>query len=204
MTDNERITKLADLAKSAADTFLYSVKYIYAISCKNFYNVSIDEVIKIVSFDITEKSAVERLGIKLVSSDYTPLNSESFDECADMMLYAMTLRLPVFRTALSHDGKRPLLKDNGIKQLADELKRRGAKNIDNTFKTDLRINLKAAKKKKFTPDGTDWLIKRLRAKFPAYFGDNNRAAYLFGCLELFYPEFMNAWQLETIHILNEE
>lgn len=199
MTDKtELISELAENTQKTAAAFLYAIKFVYAISARNFYNVSIDEVVQISRFDVTEEKAVDRLGIRPEVSDYGAMYSDGFQKMQPIVLAYFKSRIPYFRFATA--SKSVLLKDKELKAFMNALDVRNTED----FAADEKAALKLAKKKKSLPPDSKWLRDKLAANFPEFSADNNRVAFLYGCIDRLLPVFVNIWHSNIERIILEK
>lgn len=185
MTQAELLS-MASMIGDASDSIYEALKYICFISYENFYELNVKDIFKVSLHDITDKTLLGRLGIRLAPEEIGDLARPEFAELKKLIRYAFAVRLPFLKKYVQD---RSNFTDADIKQLFGIVCQQGAENIDNLVTVDFKNNLKAIKSKNQDEPifDTEWFKSFVYTYGKEFSAINNRNMFFLGCADALFP-----------------
>lgn len=185
MTQAELLS-MASMIGDASDSIYEALKYICFISYENFYELNVKDIFKVSLHNITDKTLLGRLGIRLTPEETGDLARPEFAELKKLIRYAFAVRLPFLKKYVQD---RSNFNDTDIKQLFGIVWRQGAENIDNLVTGDFKNNLKAIKSKNQDEPifDTEWFKSFVYTYGKDFSAINNRNMFFLGCADALFP-----------------
>lgn len=185
MTQAELLS-MASMIGDASDSIYEALKYICFISYENFYELNVKDIFKVSLHDITDKTLLSRLGIRLTPEEIGDLARPEFAELKKLIRYAFAVRLPFLKKYMQ--GKTNFT-DTDIKNLFEAVCEQGAENIDGLVTGDFKNNLKVLKSKGQDEPifDTEWFKSFVYTYGKEFSAINNRNMFFLGCADALFP-----------------
>ena len=148
LSERAAFTQLSEMVVKAGVSLFNAVKYIYAISDKDFYNINIKDIFRIALSNVTDTTALYSTGIKLDKERCAQMNSPEYERVLALMVYSFAVRLPVLKNIKTKGGQ---LTDKQIKAIYDMVIAKGAGNYDNIITDDFEEYRRLVKSGKPVP-----------------------------------------------------
>lgn len=180
---------LSELIDLCSQSLFNAMKYIYAISDDDYYNVNVKDVFKVALSDISNPNILDNIGIQLDNAKLGEMNSLEFKRIKSLIHYAFLIRLPFIKNSMENCP----LKDNHIRELLNLGIKRGAENYSDLIEDDVRSYQKMIKNKQPEPAfDSEWFRRWVYTYGKDLAAINNRNMFLFGCMEALFPLFYAA------------
>jgi len=178
---NSQIQNMAFTIDKAARSLHNSIRYIYAVSMGDFYNVNVKDLFKLSLSDITHPNILKNLGI-IPAED---LGGSEFERLYDFLFFAFAVRVPYLRRQLPAKSS---VKDRFFLDLFDECKKLGANDPANIVQESFKRNMKSAKGNhaEATFNG-EWFRRWVYSYGGELAAITNRNMFLLGCMDALLP-----------------
>lgn len=185
MTQAELLT-MASIINDASESIYEALKYICFISHENFYELNVKDIFKVSLHDVTDKTLLGRLGIKLYPEQIGDLARPEFADLKKLIKYAFAVRVPFLKRYVPN---RSNFTDNDIKMLFDIICDQGATNINNLVTSDLKTNLKSLKSKNQEEPifDTEWFKSYIYTFGKEFSAITNRNMFFLGAADALFP-----------------
>ncbi|MDR0223210.1 MAG: hypothetical protein LBI38_06735 [Oscillospiraceae bacterium] len=185
--EQNAVLAVAGVTESASRSLHNTIRYVYAVAERDFYNINVKDLFKIALSDITAPDILSNLG---VSADVKPetFYSAGFKRLANMIFYAFAVRIPFLRRT-----KSPLAKDTLLRGMFDACAGKGAENFDDTVYGDFKSMMRRAKSREPEPPFTaEWFRRWAYSDGGELASINNKNMFLLGCMDAMFPLFYAA------------
>jgi len=169
--------------EKAARSLHNSIRYIYAVSMGDFYNVNVKDLFKLSLTDISSPNILSNLGLS--PSDDFRGDLKEFSKLADLMFYAFAVRLPYLRRRVVS----PKYNDRFLRDLYEACLTAGASDPSNIVQEDFKSNMKLAKSAKAPepPFSGEWFRRWVYSCGGELAAITNRNMFLLGCMDALLP-----------------
>lgn len=172
---------ISETVVKAGVSLVNAIKYIHAVSEKDFYNTSIREILKISLKDITDTKALFAGGEAEAPRD------AGFERVLPLVIYSFAIRLPELKYIKTSGGS---LTDKQIKDIFDIITAKGAANYGGVIEEDLGYINKLVKKKKPVPVyDADWFKSYIMNFLPSLREFTNANMFLLGSCDILFTLF---------------
>ncbi len=183
---------ISETVVKAGISLVNAIKYICAVSEKDFYNTSIREILKISLKDITNTKALFAEGETKAPKD------AGFERVLPLVVYSFAIRLPELKYIKTSGGT---LTDKQIKDIFDIISAKGAANFGGVIEEDLDYINKLVKKKKPLPVyDADWFKSYIMNFLPSLREFTNANMFLLGSCDILFTLFYESL-MERLGIL---
>jgi hypothetical protein len=180
--DNYSVQSLSVTIEKASRSLHSSLRYIYAVSAGDFYNINVKDLFKISLSDIGRTDILSNLGI--LPSD--ELKGEGFERLCDLMYYAFAVRTPYLRRHMSQSRR----SDRFFRELFEACVEKGANDSDNIVQEDFKRVMKLAKSAVPEPPfNGEWFRRWVYSRGGDLAAISNRNMFLLGCMDALLPLF---------------
>jgi hypothetical protein len=181
------IDGMADFILRGGVSMYNTMKYIYSLAEKDFYNVNIKDVIKLVINNVTGVDALSVLGLRAEGEKVAQMETESYRRLLPAMVYSLAVRVPALKPVLV--GEKPLT-DDQIYKIYNAVMQKGGANTDDIIpETFLEIKYLVKKQKPLPPFTADWYKNYIFAKVPELAAITNKNIFLLGASDIFFGMF---------------
>jgi hypothetical protein len=178
---------IADFILRGGVCMYNTLKYIYSLSDRDFYNVNIKDVIKLIINNVTDSDSLSFLGLRAEGEPVAAMESESYRRILPVMVFALAVRTPALRS-VEIDGK-PLT-DDQIYKIYSAVLSKGASNVDDLIPdTFLEIKYLVRKNKPLPPFTAEWYKNYIFRSVPELAAITNRNIFLFGACDVFFSMY---------------
>lgn len=187
----ESLPILSGIITNTGKAMTTTMKYIYAVSAKDFYNIGIKDVFRVALLDPTDPSKLENLGIDINKKEIKDIfDSAEFQRVQHMICYHLAARIPFYKKQIENLS----LKDKQLKVIYDTAINEGADNFGGLISESYEENTKLLKQKQFVvpPFSSDWFRRYIYTYIPKLGEINNRNLYFLGCVEAMFPLYYSA------------
>lgn len=172
---------ISETVVKAGISLVNAVKYIHAVSEKDFYNTNIREILKISLKDITNTKALFAEGETEAPKD------AGFERVLPLVVYSFAVRLPELKYIKTSGGS---LTDKQIKDIFDIISAKGAANYGGVIEEDIGYINKLVKKKKPLPVyDADWFKSYIMNFLPSLREFTNANMFLLGSCDILFTLF---------------
>ncbi len=191
---------ISETVVKAGVSLFNAVKYVYLISDRDFYNISIKDIFKIALKNITDTTALYNTGIKLDKERCKEMNSPEYERVLSLMVYSFAVRLPELKNIKTPAGS---LNDKQIKTIFDTVCEKGAANFENIIVDDFEEIRRIIKSGKPVPAyDAEWFKSYIYGYVPALAAITNRNLFLFGSCDILFTLFYSSLQDELMRTVN--
>lgn len=200
ISERTAFTLLSETVVKAGVSLFNSVKYIYMIADKDFYNINIKDIIKIALNNLTETTALYNTGIKLDKDRCTEMNVPEYERVLSLMVYSFAVRLPELKNIKTQGG---YLTDKQIKTIYDMVIEKGAGNYDNVISLDFEEVRRLVKSGKPVPTyDAEWFKGYIYTYVPSLAAITNKNLLLLGSADILFTLFHSCLEEEITRVLN--
>lgn len=196
-----QISEVVSTVNAASDSIYEALKYIYFISCEDFYKINVKDIFKISLSNVADSRILSNLGFKLYPDMVGDLGIPQFEEVKKLISYAFGVRLPFVKKYLPPKSS---FTDADLKDMFRSLCDSGARNFDNIVKADFKVNLKTASKLKDEDEpvfDTEWFKTWVYAYGKDTAVINNRNMFFLGCADALFALYWSALTDKVVDII---
>jgi len=187
-TDIYEAQSLSMTIEKAAICLHNSIKYIYAVSQNDFYNINVKDLFKISLSDLSNPNILTNLGILPNSAAFKceVFAGENYAKLSDLFFFAFAVRTPyLLKNPKVQQAK---LKPKLFQNIYEACVERGAADNDNIVRETFKTNLKAAKSNKPEPSfNGEWFRRWVYSYGGELSAITNRNMFLLGCMDALLP-----------------
>ncbi|MCL2036900.1 MAG: hypothetical protein FWG83_05905 [Oscillospiraceae bacterium] len=196
--ENYKIEGLTITLEKASRSLHNTLRYIYALSVGDFYNVNVKDLFKISLSDISNSDVLSNLGI----SPSNALDDENFELLDSLFFFAFAVRLPFLNRQFP---KKEKIKDRFLREVYESCVSKGAADENGVlaeFGEDFKRSLKLAKSSRTEPPfNGEWLRRWIYAFGGAELSAiTNKNMFVLGCMDALIP----LYYAKLMEILAEE
>jgi hypothetical protein len=192
---------LSDFILRGGVSMYNALKYVYALAERDFYNVNIKDVFKIILNNVTEPDALHVLGLRCDGKDVAEMESESYRAMLPCMVFSLAVRTPTLKNVVINDK---VMTDDQIYKVYSSVISKGAENIGDIIpETFLENKYLVRKNKPLAPFTADWYKNYLFSSVPALAAITNKNVFLLGMSDIFFSMFYACFE-EALHLKVEE
>jgi hypothetical protein len=181
------IDGLADFTVRGGITMFNALKYIYSLTERDFYNINVKDVFRVILNNIESADSLRSLGLKMTPDVTAAMKSDAYSAVLPIMVYSLAVRLPTLKNADTGDAAPT---DDQIYRIYQAVLKKGADNTGNIVtETFLESKYLIRKGKKLPPFTADWYKQYIFAKVPALSDINNRNIFLWGIADIFFSMY---------------
>lgn len=200
ISERTAYTLLSETVVKAGVSLFNTVKYVYMIADKDFYNINVKDIFKIALSNVTDTTALFSTGIKLDKERCAQMSSPEYERVLALMVYSFAVRLPVLKNVRTKGGQ---LTDKQIKTVYDMVIAKGAGNYDNIITDDFEEYRRLVKSGKPIPAyDAEWYKGYIYTYVPALSAISNRNLFLLGSADVLFTLFHGCLE-ETLENLLE-
>jgi hypothetical protein len=178
-----------------------ALKYVYALAERDYYNVNIKDVFKIILNNVTEPDALRVLGLRSEGPDVQEMESDSYRQLLPLMVFSLAVRTPTLKNAVIGEK---VMTDDQIYKVYSAVIAKGAENIGDIIpETFLEIKYLVRKGKPLPPFTADWYKNYLFSSVPAIAAITNKNIFLLGVSDIFFSMFYACYE-EALHLKVQE
>ena len=174
---------ISETVVKAGISLVNAIKYICAVSEKDFYNTNIRDILKISLKDITNTKS-------LFAEEETEIKAPKdagFERVLPLVIYSFAIRLPELKYIKTSGGS---LTDKQIKDIFDIISAKGASNYGGVIEEDLGYINKLVKKQKPVPVyDADWFKSYIMNYLPSLREFTNGNMFLLGSCDILFTLF---------------
>lgn len=200
VSERTAFAMLSDTVVKAGVSLFNTVKYIYMIADKDFYNINVKDIFKIALKNITDTSSLFNTGIKLDKERCKEMSSPEYERVLSLMVYSFAVRLPELKSVKTRGGS---LNDKQIKAIFDMVVTKGAGNYENIIVDDFEEVRRMVKLNKPVPAyDAEWFKGYIYSFVPELASINNKNLFLLGCCDILFTLFYSSLEEELERLLN--
>lgn len=185
MTQSELLS-MASMVSDAADSIYEALRYIYFVSCEDFYSVNVKDIFKIALSNITDSTLLSNLGYKIYPEMTGDLKDPGFAAVKRLIKYAFAVRIPFLKKYIPPKGS---FNDNDLKELFRIICDAGAQNLDGIITSDFKNNMKLLRSKDQEEPlfDTEWFKSWVYTHGKEFSVINNKNMFFLGCADALFP-----------------
>ncbi|MDR0987290.1 MAG: hypothetical protein LBL98_06340 [Ruminococcus sp.] len=181
------IDGMADFILRGGVSMYNTLKYIYSLAERDFYNVDLKDVIKLVINNVTNVDGLSVLGLRAEGPKVSEMETEEYRRLLPAMVYSLAVRTPALKPVVI--GGKPL-SDDQIYKIYQAAMSKGGNNTDDIIpETFLEIKYLVKKGKPLPPFTADWYKNYIFAKVPEISSIKNKNIFLLGAADIFFGMF---------------
>jgi hypothetical protein len=178
---------MADFILRGGVSMSNTLKYIYSLAEKDFYNVDLKDVVKLVINNVTNVDGLAVLGLRAEGPIVREMESEEYRRLLPAMVYSLAVRTPALKPVVI--GGKPL-SDDQIYKIYQAAMAKGGNNTDDIIpETFLEIKYLVKKNKPLPPFTADFYKNYIFAKVPELASIRNKNIFLLGAADIFFGMF---------------
>lgn len=187
---NDSLPILAGIICNTAKSMATTMKYIYAVSDEDFYNINVKDIFRLALTDVTDCTKLENLCIRTDKKNINDIFSGvEFSRVQHMISYSLAVRLPFCKKQIEDFP----LKDKQLKALYDSIMYESADNFGNIISETFDDNSKLIKQKQPLPAyNSEWFRRYVYTYIPSLGEINNKNLYFLGCVEAMFPLYYSS------------
>ncbi|MCL2634233.1 MAG: hypothetical protein FWD34_06960 [Oscillospiraceae bacterium] len=174
----------AGVMQRAGQSLHTTMRYVFAISDGDFYNVNVKDIFKVALTDITNPDILVNLGLSL-DGKIKELDTEEFEVMCDMIFFAFAVRVPFYKKI---PGGR--FSDKQLLALFSLCEEMGARDVDSIIGETFKPMLKRARGSRGLnepPFNGEWFRRWIYTYGGELAAINNRNMFFLGCCDALFP-----------------
>lgn len=184
ISEHTAYTRLSETIVKAGVSLFNAVKYVYAISERDYYNISVKDIFRIALADITDANALYNTGIRVDKDNCAAMSGAEYEKVLSLMVYSFAVRLPLLRRIKTKGG---VLSDKQIKAVYDMAVEKGAENYQNAIDEDFDENRRLVRMgRQLPPFDAEWYKSYIYTYVPELSAINNRNLFLAGSVDVLF------------------
>ena len=188
------INGLADTIIKGGVSLYNAIKYIYALSERDFYNVNIKDAFKVVLNNVTDTDCLQALGLRISESTCGEMLSDEYNRVLPLMVYSLAVRIPTLKSVKNGSD---CMSDDQLYRLYTTVMNKGAENYkDMISETFLETKYLVRKGKKLPPFTADWFKTYIYTHVPALSEITNKNMFLLGFSDVLFAMFYSCLEEE--------
>jgi hypothetical protein len=185
--ENAAVEGMADFTVKGGITMFNALKYIYSLTERDFYNINVKDVFRVILNNIDSADSLRSLGLKMTPEHTAAMKSDAYNAVLPIMVYSLAVRLPTLKNA-GNPADAPT--DDQIYRIYQAVMKKGADNVGNIVtETFLESKYLIRKGKKLPPFTADWYKSYIFKNVPALSDINNRNIFLWGICDIFFSMY---------------
>ncbi|MDR0974925.1 MAG: hypothetical protein LBL80_04445 [Ruminococcus sp.] len=181
------IEGLADFILRGGVSMYNTMKYIYSLAERDYYNVNIKDVIKLVINNVTDVDSLSVLGLRADGETVAEMETESYRRLLPAMVFSLAVRTPALKPVLVNEKA---LTDDQIYKIYSAVMQKGGANTDEIVpESFLEIKYLVKKQKPLPPFTADWYKNYIFKKVPELSAITNKNIFLLGASDIFFGMF---------------
>ena len=196
INENNAINGLADIIVKSGVCLYNSIKYIYSLAEKDFYNINIKDAFKVILNNITDSDSLTAFGLRI--DDYTckEMQNAEYNRVLPLIVYSLAARIPTLKN-VKCDGKS--MTDDQLYRLYTTVMDKGAENYNEIIgETFLESKYLVRKGKKLPPFTADWFKTYIYSNVPSLSEITNKNMFLLGFADVLFAMFYSCYE-EELH-----
>ncbi|MDR0991609.1 MAG: hypothetical protein LBL87_01750 [Ruminococcus sp.] len=192
---------LADFTVKGGITMFNALKYIYSLTERDFYNINVKDVFRVILNNIESADSLRALGLKMTPESTEAMKSDAYNAVLPVMVYALAVRLPVLKNAAA---EKDAPTDDQIYRIYQAVIKKGGENTGNIVtETFLESKYLIRKGKKLPAFTADWYKSYIFSQVPALSDINNRNIFLWGIADIFFSMYYACFEEALFDKLND-
>jgi hypothetical protein len=188
------INGLADTIVRGGVCLYNSIKYIYSLADKDFYNTDIKDVFKIILNNITDSEYLAVFGLRIDASVCKEMLNEEYNRVLPLIVYSLAVRIPTLKNV--RVGERSMT-DDQIYRLYTTVIQKGAENYRDIIpETFLETKYLVRKGKSIPPYTAEWYKAYICNYVPALSEISNKNIFLLGVADMLFAMFYPCFEEE--------
>ena len=201
INEKTAINGLADTVIKSGVSLYNAVKYIYAMTDEDFYNVSIKDCLKVVLNNITDSECLKALGLRISEKTCSEMSGPEYNRILSLMVFSFAVRIPTLKNIMIGGDS---MTDDQIYQLYSAIVAKGAANYNEIIKESyLETKYLVKKNKPVPPYNAEWYKAYIMANVPKLAEINNRNMFLMGSVDMLFAMFYSCMEEELKNRLSE-
>jgi hypothetical protein len=185
--ENAAIEGLADFTVRGGITMFNALKYIYSLTERDFYNINVKDIFRVILNNVENADSLRALGLKMSPEATAPMQNDAYNAVLPIMVYSLAVRLPTLRSAGTAETAPT---DDQIYRIYQAVMKKGADNVGNVVtETFLESKYLIRKGKKLPAFTADWYKHYIFANVPALAEISNRNIFLWGIADIFFSMY---------------
>jgi hypothetical protein len=173
-----------------------SLKYVYSLAEKDFYNVNIKDVFKVLLNNITNSDSLKVLGLRMDNETCSQMQSDEYNNILPLMVFSLAVRIPTLKNVTVGSET---MTDEQIYKVYTSVINKGAQNTNDIItETFLETKYLIRKNKKLPPFTADWYKNYIYAYVPAIAEITNKNIFLLGVADIYFSMFYACFE-EAFH-----
>jgi hypothetical protein len=199
--ENAAVEGLADFTVKGGITMFNALKYIYSLTERDFYNINVKDVFRVILNNIESADSLRSLGLKMTPESTEAMKSDAYNAVLPIMVYALAVRLPTLKNAAP---EKDAPTDDQIYRIYQAVIKKGGENTGNIVtETFLESKYLIRKGKKLPAFTADWYKSYIFRQVPALSDINNRNIFLWGIADIFFSMFYACFEEALFDKLND-
>jgi hypothetical protein len=192
---------LADFTVKGGITMFNALKYIYSLTERDFYNINVKDVFRVILNNIESADTLRALGLKMTPESTEAMKNDAYNAVLPIMVYALAVRLPALKNAAA---EKDAPTDDQIYRIYQAVMKKGAENTGNIVtETFLESKYLIRKGKKLPAFTADWYKSYIFRQVPALSDINNRNIFLWGIADIFFSMYYACFEEALFDKLND-
>ncbi len=182
------INGLADYIVKSGVCLFNSVKYTYSLAHKDFYNVNIKDVFKIMINNMPDSELISSLGLRIDGESCDEMAGDDYNKILQIIVFSLAVRIPILKGVKVPENS-PLTDDQLYKLYVAVLEK-GAMNFNDIIsETFLEMKYLVRKGKPIPPYTADWYKTYIFKYIPALSEITNKNMFLYGSVDILFAMF---------------
>jgi hypothetical protein len=185
--ENAAVEGMADFTVKGGITMFNALKYIYSLTERDFYNINVKDVFRVILNNIENADSLRALGLKMSPEATAAMKNDAYNAVLPIMVYSLAVRLPTLKNA-GTPADAPT--DDQIYRIYQAVMKKGGENTGNIVsETFLESKYLIRKGKKLPPFTADWYKNYIFKLVPSLSDINNRNIFLWGISDIFFSMY---------------
>lgn len=196
INENNAVRGLADVIIKSGVCLYNSIKYIYSLAEKDFYNINIKDVFKVILNNITDADSLTALGLRIDNYTCREMQNAEYNRVLPLIVYSLAVRIPTLKNVRCDDQ---CMTDDQIYRLYNTVMEKGAENFNNIIpETFLEAKYLVRKGKPLPAYTADWFKTYIYNYVPSLAEVTNKNMFLLGFADVLFAMFYSCFE-DTLH-----
>jgi len=201
INESNAINGLADTIVKGGVCLYNSVKYVYSLAEKDFYNIDVKDVFKVILNNVTDSDSLAAFGLRIDGGTCREMQSEEYNRVLPLIVYSLAVRIPTLKNVRVDDRN---MTDDQIYRLYTTVIQKGAENYHDIIpETFLEAKYMVRKGKAMPPFTAEWFKSYICNHVPALSDISNKNIFLLGAVDMLFAMFYSCFEGELRSKLTE-
>jgi hypothetical protein len=194
INETNAINGLADTIIKGGVCLYNSVKYLYSLADRDFYNIDVKDVFKVLLNNITDSESLASFGLRIDGETCAEMQNDEYNRVLPLIVYSLAVRVPTLKNAFVGEDS---MSDDQIYKLYTAVMQKGAENYRDIIpETFLESKYLVRKGKPMPPFTAEWFKAYICNHVAPLSEISNKNIFLLGVADMLFAMFYPCFEEE--------